>query len=159
MLLAPIVDGLSEDLKRAAALGGEDIRQAAEMLVDALGPAVRLRILDALQQAGEELTASLPGATVEMQLQGRDPVLTMSFSRGTAPGAAEEAAASGGDAEMARLTLRLPEGLKNQVERAAGNAGVSINTWLVEAAAQALSLRLPPAPRRGAKRMTGFVRG
>ncbi|HEV8065958.1 MAG TPA: hypothetical protein VGP46_14035 [Acidimicrobiales bacterium] len=158
MLLAPIVDGLSEDLKKSAALGGEEIRQAAEMLVDALGPAVRLRILDALEQAGEELTASFPGAQVEMHLQGRDPVLTLSLGRGSGAGGHEDlSGGSGTDAEMARLTLRLPEGLKNQVERAASNAGVSINTWLVDAAAQAL--RLPPASRRGAKRMTGFVRG
>jgi hypothetical protein len=158
MLLAPIVDGLSEDLKRSAAVGGDEIRQAAEMLVDALGPAVRLRILDALEQASEELTASFPGAQVEMHLQGRDPVLTLSLGRGPGTGSHEDVGGgSAGDAETARLTLRLPEGLKNQVERAATNAGVSINTWLVDAAAQAL--RLPPASRRGAKRMTGFVRG
>lgn len=156
MLLAPIVEGLSEDLKRAAAVGGDEIRLAADMLVDALGPALRLRILDALQQAGQELADSFPGATVDVTLQGRDPVLTMSLGSGhgadLAPGAE-----GGSDAEMARLTLRIPEGLKFQVERAANRDGVSINSWLVEAAAQAL--RLPPTTRRGGRRMTGFVRG
>ncbi|MGH9172270.1 MAG: toxin-antitoxin system HicB family antitoxin [Acidimicrobiales bacterium] len=155
MLLSPIVEGLSEDLKRSAALGGDEIRQAAEMLVDALGPAVRLRILDVLQQAGEELTASFPGAQVEMRLQGRDPVLTMNIGRGPIAGSQDDIGS--GEAETARLTLRLPEGLKSQVERAANSAGVSINTWLVDAASQAL--RLPPSSRRGPKRMTGFVRG
>jgi hypothetical protein len=155
MLLSPIVEGLSDDLKKAAALGGDDIRQAAELLVDAIGPAVRMRMLDALQQAGDELSASFPGAEVEMTLQGRDPVLTMTIGRG--PGAGPTDDVSVGEAETARLTLRLPEGLKAQVERAAGNAGLSLNTWLVEAAAQAL--HMPPAGRRGPKRMTGFVRG
>ena len=60
-------------------------------------------------------------------------------------------------AGVARVTLRLPEGLKAQVERAASRDGVSINSWLVDAAAHAL--RLPPSPRRGSRRMTGFVRG
>ncbi len=155
MLLAPIVEGLSDDLKRAAAVGGDEIRQAADMLVDALGPALRLRLLDALQQAGEELSASFPGASVEVHLQGRDPVLSMSIGRGQGEdGQVEE---SGDGDEVTRLTLRLPEGLKSQVERAANRDGVSINSWLIDAAAQAL--RLPPAPRRGARRMTGFVRG
>jgi hypothetical protein len=143
MLLAPIVEGLEQDLKRAAAVGGEDTRRIADVLVEALGSAVRLRFLDALQQAADELTASLP-------------VLSMSVS--TVGGASTGTdSAERGDEEVARVTLRLPEGLKTQAERAAARDGVSLNSWLVDAAAHAL--RLPPAPRRGSRRMTGFVRG
>jgi hypothetical protein len=156
MLLAPIVDGLEQDLKRAAAVGGEETRRVADVLVEALGSAVRLRFLDALQQAADELTVSLPGASVEVRLQGSDPVLSMTLSTlgGTSTGTDSE---ERGDEEVARVTLRLPEGLKAQVERAASRDGVSINSWLVDAAAHAL--RLPPSPRRGSRRMTGFVRG
>jgi len=35
MLLAPIVEGLEDDLKRAAAVGGEDTRRVADVLVEA----------------------------------------------------------------------------------------------------------------------------
>jgi hypothetical protein len=146
MLLSPIVEGLADDLRRAAAVGGDETRRAADVLIDALGSAVRLRLLDALQQATEEF---------EMRLQGLDPVLSVVVS--SSSGAARANEGSSGDEEMMRLTLRLPEGLKSQVERAASRDGVSINSWLVDAAAHAL--RLPPAPRRGSKRMTGFVRG
>jgi hypothetical protein len=155
MLLSPIVEGLADDLRRAAAVGGDETRRAADVLIDALGSAVRLRLLDALQQATEELNASLPGTSIEMRLQGLDPVLSVVVS--SSSGAARANEGSSGDEEMMRLTLRLPEGLKSQVERAASRDGVSINSWLVDAAAHAL--RLPPAPRRGSKRMTGFVRG
>jgi hypothetical protein len=156
MLLAPIVEGLEQDLRRAAAVGGEETRRIADALVEALGSAVRLRFLDALQQAADELTVSLPGASVEVRLQGSDPVLSMTVSSlgGISTGTDSE---ERGDEEVARVTLRLPEGLKAQVERAASRDGVSINSWLVDAAAHAL--RLPPSPRRGSKRMTGFVRG
>ncbi len=80
MLLAPIVEGLEDDLKRAAAVGGEETRRAAGVLAEALGSAVRLRFMDALQQAAEELADSLPGFGVEVRLQGRDPVLTVTAS-------------------------------------------------------------------------------
>lgn len=32
---------------------------------------------------------------------------------------------------MARITLRLPESVKNKAEEAAAEAGASLNTWLV----------------------------
>ena len=48
---------------------------------------------------------------------------------------------------MARITLRIPERLKVQVERAAQGQGISVNSWLVDAAARAL--QLPLAGRRG----------
>ncbi|MGO8875989.1 MAG: YlcI/YnfO family protein [Acidimicrobiales bacterium] len=156
MLLAPIVEGLEDDLKRAAAVGGEDTRRVADVLVEALGSAVRLRFLDALQQAADELTASLPGTSVEVRLQGSDPILSLTVT--TLGGTSTDTdSVERTDAEVARVTLRLPEALKTQAERAAARDGVSLNSWLVDAAAHAL--RLPPAPRRGGRRMTGFVRG
>ena len=166
MLLAPIVEGLEDDLKRAAAVGGEQTRRAAEVLAEALGSSVRLRFMDALQQAAEELAASLPGLGVEVHLQGRDPVLTVTASgaAGRIGGSEAEGAGEDGDdlgfgteAEMARITLRIPERLKTQIERAAQRQGISVNSWLVDAAAGAL--RLPMAGRRGPRRVTGFVRG
>jgi hypothetical protein len=154
MLLAPIIEGLEDDLKTTAAVGGEDTRRVADVLVQALGSAVRLRLLDALQQAADELTASLPGTSVEMRLQGGDPVLSLSLSTPTPVSSGD--AGERGDVEQARVTLRLPEGLKARVEQAASREGISVNSWLVEAAARALQL---PPPRSGPRRMTGFVRG
>lgn len=42
------------------------------------------------------------------------------------------------DGGSSRITLRLPTALKARVDEAANNAGVSVNTWLVEAVARQL---------------------
>lgn len=156
MLLAPIVEGIEDDLRRAAAVGGEETRRIANALVDSLASAVRLRILDALQQAADELSSSLPGTSVEVRLQGNDPVFSLSVATMERPSADGEGSERS-DEEVARVTLRMPEGLKGQAERAAVREGVSLNSWLVDAVVQAL--RLPSTTSRGSRRMTGFVRG
>jgi hypothetical protein len=93
---------------------------------------------------------------VEVRLQGSDPILSLTVT--TLGGTSTDTdSVERTDAEVARVTLRLPEALKTQAERAAARDGVSLNSWLVDAAAHAL--RLPQAPRRGGRRMTGFVRG
>ena len=67
-------------------------------------------------------------------------------------------------AATARINLRLPEHLKGRIEEAAGQAGLSVNAWLVRAAAAALERRRPPAaaptgaPPRAGQRFTGWVR-
>ena len=156
MLLAPIVEGIEDDLRRAAAVGGEETRRIANALVDSLASAVRLRILDALQQAADELSSSLPGTSVEVRLQGNDPVFSLSVATMERPSGDAEGSERM-DEEVARVTLRMPEGLKGQAERAAVREGVSLNSWLVDAVVQAL--RLPSTTSRGSRRMTGFVRG
>ena len=68
---------------------------------------------------------------------------------------------------MARINLRLPEQLKGRVEAAADRAGLSVNGWLVRAAAAAVDSAAPgPAlsgqagrrAPRGGQHYTGWVR-
>lgn len=162
MQLSPIVEGISEDLRRAGALGGDETRRIAELLVGSIESSLGLHLLDALHEAARELSESLEGATVDVRLKGRDPVLSLVVTgRGDEPEASEgEAMAGYADDELARLTLRLPEGLKNQVERAAARAGASINSWIVSTVARALEVPSPPqAGRRLPRRITGYVQG
>ncbi len=49
---------------------------------------------------------------------------------------------------MSRINLRLTDHLKARVEQAAGREGLSVNAWLVRAAAAALD-RADPERRRG----------
>jgi predicted HicB family RNase H-like nuclease len=60
-----------------------------------------------------------------------------------------------GDDLSARITLRLPEALKVQVEVIASSEGVSANAWIVRALARSLE------PRRGrtqsGRRLQGFT--
>jgi uncharacterized protein (DUF1778 family) len=64
---------------------------------------------------------------------------------------------------VSRINLRLPEGLKSLVEQAAAREGLSVNAWLVRAAAAALE-RTDPARRRerrgpqGPQRHQGWAR-
>ena len=60
---------------------------------------------------------------------------------------------------MSRINLRMPEHLKARVERAAADEGLSVNAWLVRAAAVALERANPErrAPQ-GAQRYTGWAR-
>jgi hypothetical protein len=64
---------------------------------------------------------------------------------------------------MARINLRLPEQLKAGIEQAAGRERLSVNAWLVRAAAAALASGggvRRPRPRGGriGQAYTGWVR-
>jgi hypothetical protein len=163
MQLSPIVDGISEDLRRAGAVGGDETRRVAEVLVASVESSVRLHLLDALHEAAHELSESAPGWRVEVRLEGRDPVLSLVSEEGTAEATDRidtDRLAGYLDDELARLTLRLPEGLKGQVEGVASRHGASINSWIVQALAHALDQStVQQASRRMPRRMTGYVRG
>jgi hypothetical protein len=66
------------------------------------------------------------------------------------------------DGAMARVNFRLSENLKGQIEEAAERAGLSVNGWLVRAAAAALDgsgqSRRTDRAARGSQRYTGWVR-
>lgn len=165
MELSDIVAGIAEDLRRAGAVGGEETSRVAELLVASIEPSIRLHLLDALHQAARELAESAPGVQVDVRMEGRDPVLSLVAPEAAEPSAEQLAGRLAGyvDDELARLTLRLPEGLKGQVETIAAQAGASINSWVVSALARALAEQRSgsagPPGRRSARRMTGYVRG
>ena len=61
-----------------------------------------------------------------------------------------------GDDLSARITLRLPEALKGQIEIVASSEGVSTNAWIVRALARALEPRATVRARTG-NRLQGFA--
>ena len=143
------VDALQNDLAAVAAVGGPEEKEAARRIAAALEPAFRLRLLDAVGDAAHELSAQLPSGRVEVRLAGAEPSLVF------VEDAPEPRPAWGEEAVFAaRITLRLPEGLKVRVEAAASAAGVSVNTWLV----QAISRSLDTPPRRTGRHLSGFAR-
>ncbi len=112
-----------------------------------LEASLRLRLLEAVTEAAHELSPQLASGHVEVRLTGTDPYLVYVEDASSPP------QASGEEAFSARISLRLPEGLKATVEAAAGREGLSVNTWLV----QALSRSIDSRPPRGT-RLTGFAR-
>ena len=60
----------------------------------------------------------------------------------------------------ARISLRLPESLKAQIDTAARAAGISVNSWLLRAATAALGPgRGAPTTSSGPGRITGWING
>src|SRR5579862_5356502 len=93
MDISPFVESLRQDLVRAAEAGGPETRGAAERLVLALEPAVRLTVMEALSQAAAEISAEAGGLAVEVRLRGRDPVFVVTGEPLAAPpraGASDE---------------------------------------------------------------------
>jgi hypothetical protein len=157
MNLTGLIENLSEDLRRAADVGGDDVRAAAERLLLALDPALRLTLMDALSHAAGEIGEALPGVVIDVRLRGREPVFVVEGQAPVAPTPAE-AEVEDGEAS-ARITLRLPEALKARAETQAARKGQSLNTWLVAAARAAVDGSPPSGPaRRSGQRVQGWAR-
>ena len=149
MQLSPHVEALLADAAEIAAVGDEATAQAARRLTTALRPAAGLRLQELLTEATLELSAQLPSGHVEVRLTGQDVSLVYVDEGMDTAVPAEEGL-------TARVTLRLPEGLKAGIEAAAAREGLSVNAWIV----RALSRSTGATTRRGpGSRLTGFARG
>jgi HicB family len=149
METARFTSALERDLAAVAAVGDDETAAAAERLIQALRGSAGMRLLETLGEAALEISAQLPEGHVEVRLAGSDPELVYV---GGAP--AEPPAVSAEDGLTARITLRLPDNLKRELEAAASREGVSLNTWLI----RALSRSTAPPVRRSGNRLTGYGR-
>jgi predicted HicB family RNase H-like nuclease len=150
MQMAHHIHAIQEDLAAAASLASDEATvEAGRRLTQALGSSLHLRLLDVVSEAALALSDSVPGR-IEVRLAGRDPELVYieeEEPEPTQPGA--------DDSLSARITLRLPEGLKAQIEVAANIEGASVNTWIV----RALQRGLEPRTRsvRTGRRLSGYA--
>ncbi len=155
MDLSPYIDSLRRDLTAAAAPGGEQVAQTAQLLATALDASARLSFIEVLADATAEITAQLDGPVIEVRLRGREADIVIT---NTAPAAATPPPmAEGGD--LARLTLRLPEQLKEAIEKVASAEGISVNSCLVRAATQGVYGQRGPHTRSSSlgRNFTGFA--
>jgi len=148
------LDALKDDLEQLAALADESVAETARRLTSALESSVRVRLLDVLSEAAAELSAAIDRGHVEVRVAGGDPDLVYYEDEPEAAPAAEP-----GEEFGARITLRLPESLKGQIEAAAAREGVSVNSWIVSALARSVSSE---STRRGTgpgrRRLSGYGR-
>jgi hypothetical protein len=172
MDLTPYVASLRHELAVAADAGGEDARALAERLTAPLESAARLVLLDALSAAAAEITRDLAPGSVDLRLRGREPSFAVTPPPADRPFEEPEPAAAdvsppvapeGEEAAMARISFRLTEHLKGRIEEAAAQTGLSVNAWLVRAAAAALESddrgrRADRRAPRAGQRYTGWVR-
>jgi hypothetical protein len=147
MQTAQFIEALRREVAAAVASGDAAASAAVERLAASLEAAAHLWLLDAATQAADQVSAQLPEGHVEVRLAGRDPELVY-----VATPEPEPQAAAGDEAYAARITLRLPEALKTQIERWAAADGVSVNTWLVRTIARGAT----PSRRTPGRRLTGY---
>ncbi|HYI17773.1 MAG TPA: hypothetical protein VD836_03645 [Solirubrobacteraceae bacterium] len=151
MDLTPYVENLRRELAVAAEAGGEDARALAERLTAPLDSATRLMLLEALSAAADDITLELAPGSVELRLRSGEPDFVVTPAPADDPPERPAAAPppQEDDGPVARINLRLPEQLKSSVEHAAARERLSVNAWLVRAAAAAVANddrdRRPPA--------------
>jgi antitoxin component of RelBE/YafQ-DinJ toxin-antitoxin module len=176
MDLGVYVETLQRQVAVAAEAGGDEARAVAERLTVPLEAAIRLTLQDAVTAAAEEITCDLAPGSVEVRLRGREleyavPPPPAEPPPGDAADASDDAdrgdagppAVDADEGATARINLRLPDHLKARIEQAAAREGLSVNTWLVRAAAGALGRadpdrRRPTRPVQGTQRYTGWAR-
>jgi hypothetical protein len=169
MDLRPYVENIQNQLVVAAGAGADDATALAQRLLTPLDAAIRLALQDALAAATEEITRELAPGSVELRLRGGELEFAVTPAPVDSSPAADDDATrderplDADDGGVARINLRMPENLKTRVEQAAAVEGLSVNSWLVRAAAAALergdSGRRPDRNfSRGKQRYTGWAR-
>ena len=168
MDLTPYADTLRRELAVAADAGGAEAPEHAERLTGPLESGIRLTLLDALSAAADEITRELAPGAVDLRLRAGEPEFVVTPAPGDEPGEPEPEPEPSPPAEAeegatARINLRLPEQLKAGIEEAASRQRLSVNSWLVRAAAASLARddRDRPARLGGGRpgqSYTGWVR-
>lgn len=128
MRTSDAIAALRADLMSLASIGDEATTVVAQRLADAMTGPVTVRLFELFSQLAAELDRALPEGRVEVRLLGQDAELVY-VEDAQPPDDAE------GEAN-ARITLRLPEPLKNRIETAAAKEGVSVNTYIVRTLGQ-----------------------
>ena len=168
MDLGGYVDTLRHELTVAARAAGPDAEELADRLTAPLEAATRLVLQEAVSDAAEEISRELAPGSVDVRLRGRDlgfVVTPTPQDRTTSmliPPAAPRSPESTRDTAeggTARLTVRLMDQLKAEVEAAADREGLSVNAFLVRmlAAAVQSGSPTPRPPTDGGSRISGWV--
>ena len=159
MELSPYLQALVDDVEKVTALADESTRMVTSRLLVALEPSLRLALVQAISDTAALVTSDLDGVVAVVRMEGRDPVITVEHVN-EAPAQAAPAEDEGDDS--ARITVRIPQGLKQRAEARAAQADQSLNTWIVQAIRRSAREDdfLPPFVRPrvpGARRVTGWA--
>ncbi len=164
--LTPYVDSLRQELLAAADTG--EAAALARRLASSVASATRLTMLDVLSVAADEITRDLASGSVEVRLRDRNPYFVVTSgaadeeadvgTSATNVGRAQPVSVPGGkDGAVSRINFRPPEQLKQRIEEAAGEEGLSVNAWLVRVASAALAGDQRTSRGRKDGRLTGWV--
>lgn len=174
MELSHYVEALRRELGTVTRFANDEIKRAAGMLAEALDAPVRLVLLEALSDAAADITSGADDTVIEVRLARGEPEFVVTHVAADHRGPEEPGLGDGDggteDAGTSRITLRLAESLKTRIEAEAAATGVSVNAWLVRAAARAIETGgrqgpgpsgRPEPPRSSGgvyKRISGYAR-
>lgn len=129
MDIESIVDVFRRTAEDQVRLAGDDAgtMAAGEALLHALEPALRLATFTLAEQAASEIAAQLPDHHVEVVMADGQPGMVVRRD--------ETAVAVSTENCDARMTVRLPEDLKIDLESAASDSGDSVNSFVVKSLA------------------------
>ena len=145
MLMSQFIESVEEDLAALAEIGGPEVAATVDRVVAAIRPALRSRLLEALDalvqdldvRSGTRLILTIDGDDLHLEKKEAEepppPPLTNDFT--------------------ARIALRVPDELKREFERSAKSGGISVNSWIVRTLDRAL--RSDTGPFSGPKHMKG----
>ncbi len=167
MKMSNHADALREALVRSAGLGDERARRIAGDLADAAGPALQLQTLAIAADLAAEVNRLTDAVHVDVIVTESGADLRVTPLEAEAPGPAappplEPSPPQAGGEETARVTLRIPEGLKRRIDGRARAAGVSLNSWILRAILLASHDGPPrggPARRPGSTGLGDSLRG
>lgn len=110
-------------------MAGDDpaVEAAGEAILAAIEPALRQAGMTLAEQAAVEVGAQIPDRTVEVVLSDGQPSLVVRES--------DSSITVNTDDLAARITVRLPEDLKDDLDAAAQAMGDSVNTFVVRSLA------------------------
>ena len=158
MELTHYVETVRRGVQDAAALADEHTRHVAERLGAGVGSAARLALIEALADAASEISVELAPGSVDLRMQGSEPTFVVSLPPTPAAATVLQAEAeptlvdplaADGDEQQARVSLRLPQSVKDKVDEHADAEGVSTNTWLLHRVLEALADRTGGGRARG----------
>jgi predicted transcriptional regulator len=150
MLISHFVENVQSDLEGLGRLGGDQFEEFAGRLVQAAGPAIRARLLEALDQIVAEVNAGGDRRDLSVSMAG-DEVSLVRAASADAPGELP-------GEFTARFALRLPEEIKAHVEQLAQQAGTSTNSWIVRALAREAADNAARSVQRSGRQLRGTGR-
>jgi len=133
MLLSTWVHQFQDQLRGIGQLGDATTQRTTEHLIATSTPLLRSALTDAFSELVAEHNERSE-QTIFLTMQGEE----VSLGLAEEPAAAEPT--STGE-KNARIALRLSDELKQAVENAAAQAGISTNTWIVNVLHQKTTIR------------------
>ena len=150
MLISQYVEGVRSDLESLARLGGPDFEAFAGRLAEAVGPALRARLLEALNLIVADANVEGDNQDLGLALAGDEVTIVRQPTRDDAGDLPKD--------YSARFALRLPEEVKARVEQLAQQAGTSANGWIVRALARETASGATRAAQLGGRQLRGTGR-